>query len=285
MLPPYSAPCNEERSMLIDYFKSPLTLERYRSASVGPHLDAFTAWLDERGYRWVSVRRHVREVVHFAAWAKKAGIPVAELNRGALDRLHSYLVTREQMHHRNGGHQHLYQSACVFVGFFEATGVVRGLTPTPKTPTPAERLWGEFIDWMRTQRGTLSSTLVNYRLPVMALLQDLGTDTSTLTAVTLRQFLQQQVGQSSQARSTNLVTALRMFLRFLIARGDCPTGLDYAIPTVARWRFAVLPKYLPAHDVERLIYSCDPTSTLGARDQAILLLIARLACVPAMSVR
>ena len=65
--------------MLIDYFKSPLTLECYRSGSVGPQLDAFTAWLDEHGYRRVSIRRHVREVVHFAAWAEKAGIPVAGL--------------------------------------------------------------------------------------------------------------------------------------------------------------------------------------------------------------
>ena len=104
----------------------------------------------------------------------------------------------------------------------------------------------------------------------------LKTDTGVFTAERLRQFLQQQVKQSSQAQSKNLVTALRMFLRFLIARGDCPTGLDYAIPTVAGWRLAVLPKYLPAHDVERLIHSCDPSSTLGARDQAILLLMARL---------
>jgi hypothetical protein len=153
--------------MLIGCFKSPLTLERYRSASVAPHLDAFTAWRDEQGYGRVSVRRHVREVVHFATWAKKAEIPVAGLHRAALDRLRSYLVKRELMHHRNGGHQHLYQSACVFVGFLEATGVARGLKPTPKIPTPAERLCGEFTDWVRTQRGTMSSTLVNYRLPVM----------------------------------------------------------------------------------------------------------------------
>ena len=47
--------------MLIGYFKFPsLTLERYRSASVGSYLDAFTAWLDEHGYRRMSVRRHVR---------------------------------------------------------------------------------------------------------------------------------------------------------------------------------------------------------------------------------
>jgi len=67
-----------------------------------------------------------------------------------------------------------------------------------------------------------------------------------------------------------------MFLRFLIARGDCAAGLDHAIPTVAQWRLSSIPKYLSADDVERLIDSCDQTLALGARDRAILLLIARL---------
>jgi integrase/recombinase XerD len=231
--------------MLIDYFKSPRTLGRYRSGSVSPYLDAFTEWLDDRGYRRVSIRRHVREIVHFAVWAKKTRIPVEGFNRGALDRLHSYLAKRELLRYRNGGHQHLYQSACVFISFFEATGVACRLTPTTTTPSPAERLWREFIDWMRLQRGTMNSTIANYRLPVTALLQDLGTDTRDFTAARLRQFFRQQVKRSSHAQSKNLVTALRMFLRFWIARGDCPTGLDYAIPTVAGWRLAVLPKYLP----------------------------------------
>ena len=262
--------------MLIDYFKSPLTVERYRSTAVSPYLDAFTEWLEERGYRRISVRRHVREVVHFAAWAKKTGIPADGFNRDALDRLRAHLAKRELLRYRNGDHQHLYQSAAVFISFLEAAGIVCRSRSTPTTPSPTEMLWQGFTEWMRGQRGTMHSTLANYRLPVKALLQDLGTDTRVFTAERLRQFLQQQVKHSSQAQSKNLVTALRMFLRFLIARGDCQTGLDYAIPTVAGWRLAAFPKYLPAHDVERLIHSCDPASTLGARDQAILLLIARL---------
>src|SRR5471030_739111 len=79
--------------MLTDYFKSPITLERYRSRLIGPHLDAFTAWLDEHGYRRVSIRRHVREVTHFSAWAETAGIRVEGLNQDALDRLHWYLAS------------------------------------------------------------------------------------------------------------------------------------------------------------------------------------------------
>src|SRR5207247_2170168 len=67
-----------------------------------------------------------------------------------------------------------------------------------------------------------------------------------------------------------------MFLRFLIAEGQCAVGLDAAIPTVAHWRLASLPRYLPGKEVERLIASCDPASTVGRRDRAILLLLARL---------
>src|SRR6202035_3949782 len=76
--------------------------------------------------------------------------------------------------------------------------------------------------------------------------------------------------------SKNLATAVRMFLRFLIARGYCAPGLGHAIPTVAKWRLSSLPKYLSIQDVEFLINFCDQSSPLGARDQAILLLIARL---------
>jgi site-specific recombinase XerD len=67
-----------------------------------------------------------------------------------------------------------------------------------------------------------------------------------------------------------------MFLRFLIADGHCAVGLDAAIPPVAHWRLAALPRFLQPDDVERVIASCDPASSVGRRDRAILLLLARL---------
>ena len=67
-----------------------------------------------------------------------------------------------------------------------------------------------------------------------------------------------------------------MFVRFLIAEGQCAVGLDAAIPTLAHWRLAALPRYLQPEDVERLIASCDRASPVGRRDRAILLLLARL---------
>ena len=71
-------------------------------------------------------------------------------------------------------------------------------------------------------------------------------------------------------------TALRMFLRFLIAEGKCAADLDAAIPVLAHWRLSSLPRYLQPEEVERVIASCDPNSAVGRRDRAILLLLARL---------
>src|SRR5438046_5694478 len=67
-----------------------------------------------------------------------------------------------------------------------------------------------------------------------------------------------------------------MFLRFLIAECQCAVGLDAAIPTVAHWRLASLPRYLAGKEVERLIASCDRASAVGRRERALLLLLARL---------
>jgi integrase/recombinase XerD len=73
-----------------------------------------------------------------------------------------------------------------------------------------------------------------------------------------------------------VVTTLRSFLRFLQQRGLLSTDLAAAVPGVAGWRLAHLPKALPTEQVERLLASCDRRSPTGRRDFAILMLLARL---------
>jgi integrase len=77
-------------------------------------------------------------------------------------------------------------------------------------------------------------------------------------------------------RATTVVTAVRMFLRFLIAIGRCPPGLEHALPTMAHWRLATLPQYLSAETVERVLATCDLAPPIGVRDRAVLMRLARL---------
>jgi integrase len=78
----------------------------------------------------------------------------------------------------------------------------------------------------------------------------------------------------------HVVTAARMFLRYLAVEGLCAVDLANAIPRVAGWSAASLPRYLPATSVDRLIASCDIGTPIGMRDRAILLLLARLGLRP-----
>lgn len=259
--------------MLTTYFKSLPTLARYRSGLAGPYLDEFSSWLANRGYQRISIRRHVREVVHFTDWVASEKLTVYELDHQILNRLKDDLVARSLFRHPSGNHHHLYQSACVFIDFLEVMGVVHLPDHHSKYCVPA--MYTEFCKWMTVQRGTLDITLANYRIPVTNLLRTLG-EPSTYTAERLRSFFLLQVSQAHPEAAKNIATALRMFLRFLVAHGDCVPGLEFAIPTVARWHLSSLPKYLPLLAVDKLIASCDQTTPLGARDRAILLLIARL---------
>jgi site-specific recombinase XerC len=128
---------------------------------------------------------------------------------------------------------------------------------------------------MDVHRGVTVQTLRNYRPILLDLLTTLDERPEQLTAQSLRAFILARAHRHGKGHAKNVVTATRMFVRFLIATGRCAPGLDAAIPTIAMWRLSTLPQYLPAEDVERIITACDPSPPLGARDQAIILLMAR----------
>jgi integrase/recombinase XerD len=259
--------------MLTTYFKSSSTVARYQAGSAGPYLDQFIVWLSDHGYRRASIRRHVREVVQFAAWSDSSGGGVAMPDQATLAKLHDDLAKQGRLRYACGFYRHLYQSARIYVRFLEDISAV---PPVAKNDSgDASPLFAEFRDWMRAHRGTRVITLANYRMPVTTLLRTLGCPGS-YSAPVLRAYFLQQVNPLHPEKSKNLATALRMFLRFLVARGECAPGLEFAIPTVARWRLSTLPKYIQPEEVKTLIASCDSSTSLGARDRAILLLIARL---------
>ena len=72
-----------------------------------------------------------------------------------------------------------------------------------------------------------------------------------------------------------MIVSVRAFLRFLGATGQCPPGMQHAIPGFASWQLSTVPRFLAEEDVERVIASC-PADGNGPRDKAVLLLLARL---------
>ena len=261
--------------MLTTYLRTSQALERYRCGPAGPYLDEFVEWLEKRGYRARTIGRYLLSAHRFSLWRQNVDISCHENDGTTLKAFRVYL----QHHHGlKSPSAHLAQT-CIgaqrFIDFLAATN--RWVLPPLASPRSTDpELLVEFRRWMRTQRGATEATLNNYRLPLVALLHALGDQPAQYEAKTLRDFILERANQFGIARAKTMVTAIRMFLRFLIATGRCAPGLDHAIPTIAQWRLAALPKYLSEEDVERVIASCDLTTSLGLRDRAVLLLLARL---------
>src|SRR5216684_2980855 len=147
---------------------------------------------------------------------------------------------------------------------------------SPRRVPPPPTLLTAFEHWRDVHRGVTAQTLRHYRPIRLDVLTTFDERPEQLEAKSLRAFILARAHRHGKGHAKNGVTATRMFVRFLIANGHCAPGLDAAIPTIAMWRLSTLPQYLPAEDVERIITACDPSTPIGARDQAIILLMARL---------
>jgi integrase/recombinase XerD len=70
---------------------------------------------------------------------------------------------------------------------------------------------------------------------------------------------------------------LRSWLRFLNAEGLTSHDLVGAVPTLAGWRDGWVPRGLSGPELTRLLASVDPTTAVGLRDRAVMVVLARLA--------
>jgi site-specific recombinase XerC len=82
-----------------------------------------------------------------------------------------------------------------------------------------------FCDWMRQHRGVKEITLSAYRRVLRQLLEVLGSEPQDYSAAQLRAFVLAQSRGYSHSKAETVISAVRMFVRFLIATGRCGEGL------------------------------------------------------------
>jgi integrase/recombinase XerD len=261
--------------VLSEFFATPARICAIRSGPSGALLESFANHLFESGYAAISACRHIRSAEHIICWAKRRRLILHDLDISALKRFGNHLTRCHCGRYACAARVEIVTGARLFLEHVQGVnGLDMRRFSEPPAPEPA--LLRAFSAWMRAQRGTSKQTLYNYGLPIRKLLDHYGENPGELDAHGLRQFVLRQSQTSGWAAAKNCTTALRMFLRFLIAEGQCPSALVGAIPVLPHWRLTALPRYLPLEDVEHLIASCDPSSRVGKRDRAILLLLARL---------
>jgi len=262
--------------MLTIYFKSPFTLERLRSGPSGPYLDGFAHKLHLAGYSQGGAQRLVRAAAHLGVWGQTNDNPIQSFNKDTLASFQHHLSSCCCPKSNGGRGPNVFFGAKRFLEYLHQIGVVSSICDE-HTDSASPQLMTSFFDWLQQHRGTSQTTCRIYGRVVVDLLQTLGDDPNRFTATDLQAFALNRAGRHGRSAANNVAKALRMFLRYLIATGQCSSYLIAAIPTFAHWRLSSMPRYLPSSDVERIIEACDPSTLVGARDRAILLLLSRLA--------
>ncbi len=254
--------------MFEQYFNHPSRIKSLRDGPDGTLLEGFTRVLCQRGYAKITARRYIRAAEHFLCWRKLEVIPILSLNQKHLEHFKTHLDQCQCPLFGTSCRRGLRSGSRLFFKYLRSANIIKstGIESTSQDPI----LLTEFYQWMHQQRGTSDVTFHNYSHSIRLFLKRHGEDSARFDAQSLRQFVLDRSQQSGLPTAKTCITALRMFLRFLIAKGKCPTGLDAAIPIVAQYRLSTLPRYIQPDEVERVIASCNLNTPKGKRDRAIL---------------
>jgi len=235
-------------------------------------IEGFSTLLASQGYARSTAKEKLRLVVDLSRWLHRRKLGVADLDE---QRVKQFLTHRRRRRVRRGS-----AATCrMLLGYLRRLGSI----PSSREAfddTPLNRIGRDFEQFLASERGLTPATLANYLPTVRRFLTERFGDGALrldeLSLQDINRFILRHVQRMSRGRAQLMVTALRSFLRFLHQRGDIAADLARAVPTVVNWRLAGLPKSLAPEQVESLLASCDQSTTLGQRDYAILLLLARL---------
>ena len=261
--------------MLETFFSAPKTLRRLRRGISGPHIDAFADDLERDGYAPASAVRYIRAASHLGCFVQRRGGAMKDIDFNMLDCFGGHLRRCGCPHFKRGKiSYHAQFGVKLFHRHLVGCGICPSESVQELTPNPA--LVTAFCDWFRTHRGVKEPTLRQYARGATDLLRTLGEDVGQWDAPAVRDFLLERASQCGTPTTQALITSLRAFLRFLNFRGDFRDDLALAIPAVAHWRLARLPRCLSAEEVDRLIAACSGTDPGQLRDRAIVLMLVRL---------
>jgi integrase/recombinase XerD len=244
-----------------------------RETCVDLYLDSFAQSFAAANYTLGTIRTYRHLVNKLGRLMDAAGIAPSALTPDLVDQLARTAGrgrdTAVRFHHL----------ARRFVEHLIDIGVAQ---PVPLTEAQIARaaLMSDFESYLLKQRGLSPRTIYHtLRFANRFLDHRFGTamiDMTCLRAADAIGFVQHLVTSKPPYRDKTPATHLRSFFQYLFGRGITPTNLALSIPKAAQRWAARLPRHLSPEGVEAVLGAVRASPRHGARDYAILLLMARL---------
>jgi integrase/recombinase XerD len=241
---------------------------------LAPYLRPFAQWLSQNGYVRRYTMFHVIRAACFSKWLKPTGVVQNRITSQHAARYLKYRCRRQRPDpHDPAALRH-------FIEFLRSERVIPAEDISTRPITPVETCAQAYVEYLREERALADATVHNYVLFARSFLKtSFGSgpvNLSTICARDVIRFVQCQVRRLHLKRAKIMTTALRSFLRYARYTGDVTLDLAGAVPTVANWSMASIPRAIAPDQVRQLLASIDRHTAKGQRDYAILLLLARL---------
>jgi integrase/recombinase XerD len=242
---------------------------------LAPYVSSFIKSLDDQGFAPESSRGQTRLAADFSRWLKQTHAVLP-----AITDVHIASYLRYRARHRRPRSCDTYVLKRL-LDFLRQQGAIVELPTVAVEVTPERRLLDEYTVYLQQERGLSAETIGIYvpfaRVFLTACLRDRKKiQLASLRAANVIEFVQEQVKCLHLARAKMMVTALRSFLRYLLYCGAVKRDLAAAVPTVANWSMASIPRAISVEHAQAALASCNRRRAVGSRDYAILLLLARL---------
>jgi integrase/recombinase XerD len=156
-----------------------------------------------------------------------------------------------------------------------------GELPPAIVPSQQKRddnLIDRYRHYLTVERGFVPETVTIYvRVALRFLAEHPEEGLRNLSASEVSRYMTRACRHLDSTRAAErLATVLRSLLNFALLDGVIPAPLSGAVPSVARWSCASLPRGLAPEQVAAMLASCDRGRATGTRDYAILVLLSRL---------
>jgi site-specific recombinase XerD len=155
-----------------------------------------------------------------------------------------------------------------------------GRSPLASDGTAVEVLLGRYREYLEVERGLGSETVPMYmsgaRLFMRTACGDDVDRVSALDASAVARFVMTIAGPRRASSVNTIVSTTRSLLRWFHVVGLIDVPLAQATPWLARGCQSTLPRVVEVGAARRLCGACDRATVAGARDYAIVVLLARL---------